>query len=152
MAAERALTMTRAIPLLAGLALMAAVPGAAEACAVLGELRPELMAATPVVVRGAVTAIDVGENGYTVMTVSVAETLKGEQAETWRVAWDMRSIIGPAQTIEESEGRYGHDIVVGLVPAADGGEAALAQAMCSPPFLDAYADLEPMLHDQGLVE
>lgn len=140
-------------PLLAGLALVT-LSAAAQACAVLDPLRPQRVDATPVVVRGAVLAVETDEAGRTVMTVAVAATYRGEDAERWQVAWSQSSIIGPPATVAETEARFGTDLVVGLVPSAPDGDgvAVLAQDMCAEPFLGAHADLLPLLRSQGLAD
>ena len=148
-------------------AVVAALVGlasAAQACEVPNPLRPELVASTPVVVRGEVTAIEPTEDGGAVLTLAVTDTLKGTEAETWTVAWSGWSVIAAPRDMAALEERYGLDVVLGLTPdvpriavddappALDAGAGSLAQENCAVPFLDSFAELEPMLREHGLME
>jgi len=152
--------MRIALPLAAALV---AAASAAQACEVPNPLRPELAVMTPVVVRGAVTAIAPTDDGGAVLTLAVTDTLKGTEAETWTVAWSGWSVIVPPPDLAAFEAEYGRDVVLGLTPDVpgievdaapatfDAGTGSLAQENCAVPFLDSYATLEPMLRERGLL-
>lgn len=137
---------------------------AALACEVPNPLRPGLAAITPVIARGAVTAVEPAEHGGAVLTFAVLDTLKGTEAETWTVTWDAWSVTPPPQTVEAFAARYGADVVLGLTPDVpgiaiddiparlDAGRGALAQENCALPFLDSYTALEPLLRERGLLD
>ena len=140
------------------------VPNVAQACAVMTELSPQVVAGAPVIARGHVEDITHTAHGGAVLTFVVAETIRGEDMDRWAVFWSPESIVGVPDDLDEFAARYGVDLVIGLTP--DLPEAtldefpqpiteragALAQEMCGEPFVAGYAEIALMLHDARIAE
>ncbi|MEQ9175664.1 MAG: hypothetical protein RLP16_00980 [Alphaproteobacteria bacterium] len=133
---------------------MAALPmGGAQACAVVVEVSPQVVARTPVVFRGTVETIAVGAHGAATLTFAVTETLRGPDAAQWTVFWAPESVIGAPEDLPAFHERYGDEVVVGLTPDEDGvASGVLAQEMCGKPFLDSIERLAQLLRGDGLID
>ncbi|MEZ5666364.1 MAG: hypothetical protein R3F55_02815 [Alphaproteobacteria bacterium] len=140
----------------AALLLPALAAAPARACAVFTPLDTETVAAAPVVVRGTIDAIAVGDDLGVTFTVVVGETLRGPDAARWVVNWAAHSAVAPPHSLAEAADRYGTDIVIGFLPAepavTDGsGAGTIPPFACGEPFLGGFADLQPLLRQAGLV-
>lgn len=138
---------------LATLVAATAPMSGAQACAIVTELSPQMVAHTPVVIRGSLVAIELKAHGAAELTFSVSETLRGPEAAQWTVHWAAESVIGVPEDLAAFHERYGDTVVVGLAPD-DAGEAtgSLVQEMCGKPFVDSIERLEPLLREVGIVD
>jgi hypothetical protein len=131
-------------------AALLSATAAAQACDFPDPPTDALIRATPVVVRGEVTAFQRTTEGDAVLTLAVAETLRGAEAATWTVTWAGWNVIGPPSDMDGFIEVYGHDVVLGLVPAGP-GSGQLAQENCYRPFLDSYTEIARLLAETGLL-
>jgi hypothetical protein len=147
----------RTLPAVLLVVLFAATPGdAARACAFPGPPWQSMVGTAPVVVRGEVIAMNATDRGAAILTIAVTETLKGIDAESWRVIWRRTTVSVPPTELDEIVDRYGRDVVLGIFPHMPGDVAGdpswLAQGGCSEPFIGAFSEVKLVLRDHGLVE
>jgi len=78
--------------------------------------------------------VDIEENLDVVLTLRVAETLQGSEADSWVVTWRALSVVVPPHSLAGAAAHYRDDIVIGFTPDAsayDGGCCGSGSAVAS---------------------
>lgn len=149
------------------------VPDPADACVIGYPFNERTIDDAEVIFRGRPIAYARMEDEFVTARLGfqVMETYRGEHRRTWHVVWQNSTYSIPDNLWEFVE-RYGWDVVVGLVPPGWRGRVDdprsyvvippssgrlwelpwVLQVPCSPPFMGAYWEIEPLLRRRGVVD